>query len=223
MDPELRKSFEVALHAGAAAALAIVLRCEVRPSARDALSLAPAAAAGLALERPVERRLGGARSVAACQVIAGLALWAADRAPEQRRTAAATPLDHFLIGLGQAAALAPGVSRNGATLTVARLRRFHRADASRLSRRAALPVILGAAALKGFRLARRGLPEGARAGFAAGAAAAFCSTLASAPLLGAVDRARSYGPFAAYRVALGTAALVAARRPSAAACLTLPG
>jgi undecaprenyl-diphosphatase len=99
----------------------------------------------------------------------------------------------------------PGVSRNGATLTAARALGFGRAEASRLSWRAGLPVIGGAVALKGFRLARRGLDPSLRAPFAAGAAAAFGSTLAAAPLLRLTQR--SYAPLGAYRVALGALAV----------------
>lgn len=216
LDPELRKAFEVALHAGTAAALVWALRDEVRAELRElslrraghaALEFAPAAAVGLAFERPIERRLGTVRSVAVAQIAAGALLWLADRAPARRRAGEATWLDHLAIGAGQAAALVPGVSRNGATLTAARLRGFARADANRLSRRAALPVIVGASALKGVRLARRGVPPKLALPFAAGAAAAFASTLASARLVAAIDRARSYAPFAAYRVALGAATL----------------
>ena len=58
-----------------------------------------------------------------------------------------------------------------------------------------------------MRLAKRGLAPELRGPFAAGAAAAFASTLASRRLIGVMDRARSYRPFAAYRVALGAAAL----------------
>jgi undecaprenyl-diphosphatase len=216
MDPELRKSFEVALHAGTAAALAIALRVEVasvlrRLDGRRALGiaqgLAPAAVVALLFERPIERRLGSPRSVAVAQMVAGLVLAAADRSPEERDQADAGPLEHLLIGCGQAMALVPGVSRNGATLTAARLLRFDRRASSVLSRHAALPVIAGATALKTVRLARRGLPPELRGTFAAGAAAAFVSTLASRRLTGVMDNARSYLPFAAYRVALGALAL----------------
>jgi undecaprenyl-diphosphatase len=236
LDPELRKSFEVALHAGTAAALLWALRHEVaevigdmsgRRAIHVAATFAPAAIAGLRWERPIERRLGSARSVAAAQVVAGLALWAADRAPASRRADRATTLDHLLVGIGQAAALVPGVSRNGATLTAARLRGFRRRDANRISRRAALPVIVGATALKGVRLAKRGLPPGIALPFAAGAGAAFVSTLACSPLVAAADRAPSYAPFAAYRIVLGTVALVAgarrrARSPSTGPCASIP-
>jgi undecaprenyl-diphosphatase len=216
LDPELRKSFEVALHLGGAAALALALRNEVlgvisaldvRRLAGVMLGFAPPAVAALAFERQIEGGLGGPRQVAVAQIAAGTALALADSAPASRHQDDAGLLDHFLIGVGQATALVPGVSRNGATLTAARLRGFARPAASRLSRHAALPVILGAGALKGARLARRGLPAGLALPFAAGAAAAFGSTLGAARLVPSVDRARSYRPFAAYRVTLGAIAL----------------
>ena len=93
-----------------------------------------------------------------------------------------------------------------------RVRGLDRAAASRLSRHAALPIIVAAAVLKGARLGHRGLPRGLEAPFAAGAAAAFASTLASTRLLRRVERMRSYVPFAAYRVALGLVALTLGRR-----------
>ena len=119
----------------------------------------------------------------------------------------ATPLDGLWLGIGQACALFPGVSRNGATLTAARLRRFSRVDAERLSRHVALPVIGGATFLKCLRLWQRGLPEGSGGTLAVGVVASFASTLASTPLIALVERDRPLWPFAAYRVALGSAAL----------------
>ena len=60
-----------------------------------------------------------------------------------------------------------------------------------ISRQIALPVILGAAVLKGVRLAGRGLPPGVAAGMLAGAGAAFASTLASMRLIAMLERSRS--------------------------------
>jgi undecaprenyl-diphosphatase len=217
LDDELRKAFEVALHAGTALALLIALRGEVaevvrsldaRRLGRHALEFFPPGAAAWLFERPIERRLGSARGVALAQVVGGAALAAADRRPAVRPHSEAGAADALAIGVAQACALAPGVSRNGATLTAARLLRFERPAANRLSRHAALPIILAAAGLKGYRLWRRGLPRSLAAPFAAGAAAAFGSTLASGSrLVPLVDGARSYLPFAAYRVALGAVAL----------------
>ncbi|HEX8645427.1 MAG TPA: undecaprenyl-diphosphate phosphatase [Thermoleophilaceae bacterium] len=219
LDAELRKSFEVALHAGTAFALLIGLRREVDEAVRDldaarvvrhALEFLPAGLVALALERRIEERLGSARGVALAQVGAGLLLGLADRAPAERRDAGA--LDALAIGVAQAAALAPGVSRNGATLTAARLLRFERPAANRLSRHAALPIILAATGLKGFRLARRGMAREVAGPFAAGALASFASTLAATRLVRAMDEAPSYLPFAAYRVVLGAAGLAILRR-----------
>jgi len=216
LDAELRKSFEVALHAGTALALLIGLRREVadvvrdldaRRLARHVLEMVPAAGAALAFERRIEQRLGAPARVAAAQVAAGAALALADLSPARRTSDDAGLGDGLAIGVAQATALAPGVSRNGATLTAARLLRFERAAANRLSRHAALPIIVAATGLKGYRLARRGLPTGVAAPFAAGLAASFASTLASSRLVGRMDAARSYIPFAAYRIALGSVAL----------------
>jgi undecaprenyl-diphosphatase len=87
------------------------------------------------------------------------------------------------LGLAQAAALLPGVSRRGATLGTARARRFARADADTLSWHAALPVILGASVLKGIQLGRGQAARGVSATLLAGGLAAFSSTFASARLL----------------------------------------
>ncbi len=215
VDPELRKSFEVALHAGAAAALLVGQRrviadelaaFDTRKAAVLALSFLPPALAGLAFERQIERRLGGPRATAAGLVIGAIAMALADRYPQSRAGGEASAADGVALGLGQAAALAPGVSRNGATLAAARSRGFTREHANLLSRTVALPVIVAATVLKGVRLRRRGLPREHRRAFAAGTATSFASTLASQALIRLVERDRALWPYAAYRAAL--AALV---------------
>src|SRR5579859_6204153 len=73
LDSELRKSFEVAVHAGTAAALLITLRDEVgeaveamdpRRAGLLLLSFLPPAVVGYALERPIERYLGTPPTIA---------------------------------------------------------------------------------------------------------------------------------------------------------------
>ncbi len=211
LDAELRKAFEVALHAGTAAALLIGLRAEVGETARGldrrrlmllVLSFAPAGALAFIFERPIERHLGTPATTAAGLVLGALAMAAADRAPQERLRETATAADGLALGIGQACALVPGVSRNGATLAAARWRRFTREDANQLSRHAALPLILAATALKGVRLWKRGLPRSVHAAFALGTGASFASTLGSTWLIKQVERDRSLAPYAAYRLAL---------------------
>ena len=209
LDAELRKAFEVALHAGTAAALVIALRHEMPPVSRRsvelvALSSAPPAIVGKRYERAVEQRLGAPATIA-CGLAAGsVAMLLADRAPRRRRRGDAGALDALLLGVAQACALMPGVSRNGATLAAARARGFTRDEANALSRLVALPVIVGATALKGTRLLRRGVPRSLRRAFAAGAASAFVSTLGATWLIAPVERDRPLAPYAAYRLALAT-------------------
>jgi undecaprenyl-diphosphatase len=213
-DPEARKSFEVALHAGAAAALLVGQRQTIaaelkafdsRRAAVVALSFIPPAIAGYSLERQIERRLGGPRSIAAGLAGGAIAMVIADRRPQKRGPGDATAADGLALGVAQAAALMPGVSRNGATLVAARCRRFSREHANLLSRTVALPVIVGAAMLKGVRLRRRGVAPQLRAAIATGVAASFVSTLASQRLIDLVERDRALWPYAAYRLALATA------------------
>lgn len=220
IDPELRKSFEVALHAGAAAALLIAQRRVIVEELRQfehrraivlALSFLPAAVVGYTLERPIERRLGGPRATALGLLAGGAAMLLADRRPQQRGRGEATYADGLALGLAQAAALAPGVSRNGVTLAAARWRRFTREQANLLSRTVALPIIVGASALKGARLARRGTTPATRRSLAIGVASSFASTLASQRLIGLVERDRALWPYAAYRAGLAAAVLARLR------------
>jgi len=220
LDAEQRKSFEVALHAGAGLALALDMRRELLLAARalDArrlitigLSLTPAALAGLLLGPLIERRLGGPRSIAAGLAGGGFAMAAADacRPSGGRSEDDAQPSDGLALGLAQAVALAPGISRYGATLAVARSRGFSRDGAQALSWHAALPVMLGASALKGARLARHRVPGDSTAPLVVGACGAFCSTLLSARLLR--RRAHALLPYAAYRLLLGVLVLAKLR------------
>ncbi len=212
LDPELAKTLEVALHGGAALALALALRVEFteelrcldrRRAAVLALSLAPPALVGYVLEGLIERRLSGPRTIALGLSGGALAMAVADiRSTASRTAAGAGPRDGLALGLAQALALLPGVSRNGATLTAARARGFTREDSQALSWRVALPVLFGATVLKGRRLAQRGVPSGLGAPLALGAGAAFLSTLACSPLLAPGRRGRSLLPFSLYRWAL---------------------
>lgn len=211
VSPEDRKTFEVAVHGGAALALLIgqrgliveeVRQLDSRRVAVIALSFLPAVAAGLALESFIDRRLGGPRATAAGLVGGSIAMVLADRAPRVRSAGEATAADGLAIGVAQAAALAPGVSRNGSTLAAARARGFGRAQANLLSRTVALPVITAAAARKAIGLRKRGVEPDLAVTATIGVGVAFVSTLASQGLIKVVERDRALWPYAAYRVAL---------------------
>jgi undecaprenyl-diphosphatase len=222
LDSQLRKTFEVALHTGTAAALLIDMRREAARALRDrrlasliALSSIPGALVGYALERPIEGRLGTPPTIAAALLAGSVAMACAERSPQERKTEDANARDALYLGFAQAIALVPGISRAGATRAAARLRRFTRGDAGQLARHLGLPVIAGAALLKGVRLRQQGLPAEARAPFALGAAASFVSTFGSMRLISRLERHDSPAPFVVYRIGLSAVVLrrLSAQRP----------
>jgi len=225
-DPGLRKSLEVALHAGTAAALLLSLRGEVAAAATEldarraavlVLSLLPPAYVGTRFGDTIERRLGTPGTIAAGLVIGSAAMALADaRSAGGRDHRSAGMVDGLVLGLAQAAALMPGISRGGATLAAARARGFDRLDAHLLSRDVALPVIVGATMLKLAHLHREGTDARTRWAMACGAGAAFASTLGSTRVIAAVQRSRSLAPYAAYRTALAVWVLARVRRERAA-------
>jgi undecaprenyl-diphosphatase len=214
-DGARRKQLEVALHGGTAAALLMLAR-PVRMRARLLLGATlPPALAGLALERWVEQRLGTPPTLAAGLLAGAAALVLADRSPASRSERDADACDGLVLGLAQAVALMPGVSRSGATLAAARARGFDRADASRLSWEVALPVLAGATALKAYRALglsscnqarHRSIPRSDPRALAVGAAAAFASTVATARTIG-IERREPLWPWAVWRAGLAVAIL----------------
>lgn len=221
LDPDLRKSFEVALHVGTAAALVIVLRDEVFEAVRELdgrrasmilTSMAPAAAAALGFERVIEGKLSNPRIVVVGLVAGSAAMVWADRLKGTRARSEADWRDGLALGCAQALALIPGVSRSASTTVAARARGFDPLSASELSMHVALPVIGGASVLKGVRLKQRGLPRAMRAPFAVGILGAFLSSFASARLIAGRNRGRGLLKYAIYRVALATAITLHLRR-----------
>jgi undecaprenyl-diphosphatase len=204
LDEDVRKAFEVALHAGTAAALPIALRDELRGTRLELVALAagPPALVGYACEGPIKRRLGNPATVAIGLLAGAVAMVLADRRPQRRSLDDARGADALCLGGAQACALVPGVSRGGATLAAARARGFTRAAASRLSWQVALAPIAGATVLEAIRVRHR-LPALA-VPFAAGAAAAFVSTLAAVRL---IARPRALLPYVLYRIALAATVL----------------
>ena len=191
-DAARRKELEVALHAGAALALAPSL-WRLRPDVRVlALSLAPPVIVGGLFERAIEERFDG---LVAGLLLGAAALALADQVPEKE-----SPRDPgLLLGLAQAAALIPGVSRSGATLAAARALGYSRAEASRLSFGVAGPVLVGATALKAW----RGRRSADHKLLATGVLASFVGTRAALKGFG-LERGPLW-PFALERVVLAAA------------------
>ncbi|MEW5917418.1 MAG: undecaprenyl-diphosphatase UppP [Gemmatimonadota bacterium] len=171
----------------------------------------PGAIAGLLLEDIAETSFRTPALIAVMLMIMGIVLWAADRyARADRPLPEMTWRNALAIGVAQAFALVPGVSRSGATMTAARLLRFDRRSAAVFSFLLSMPITAAAAVVK--------VPDAITAGgfsaplIAGVLAAALSSWLAIAVLLRYLAQ-HTFGIFALYRLALGVLilGLVAAR------------
>ncbi len=113
--------------------------------------------------------------------------------------------DALLVGLAQGCAIAPGISRSGATICAGLLRNLERDDAARLSFLMAIPIIAGAAGVQLLKAASTGLAASQTAPLVAGFVAAVLSGYGAIHFL--VNRLRAHGlrPFAYYCWMVGLA------------------
>ena len=156
----------------------------------------------------IDRNLGEPWQIAILLIVFGLVLGYADRLPEREALEEVSPRQGFWVGLAQALALAPGVSRSGITISAARFLGLDRDSAARISFLLLAPVTAGAVALKAYEAASEGLPHGVAGPMIVGMVAAAASGyLAIAGLLALVRR-HSYDGFVVYRILAGTAILL---------------
>ncbi len=113
----------------------------------------PAAVVGIVLEETVESKLRSPLITVFTLSILAIVLFFAERKSKQNRTLEKfTWGDSLWIGMSQAIALIPGVSRSGITITTAMFRNSDRTSAARFSFLLSTPVIVGAALLQGWKL-----------------------------------------------------------------------
>jgi undecaprenyl-diphosphatase len=157
----------------------------------------PGAAMGLAFEKQAETIFRSPLLIAIAMASMGIALWLCDRvAPQTRKLNEIGFGDALLIGLSQAFAIVPGVSRSGSTITMARIVRIERQDAANFSFLMATPIIAGAGLMEGRHLLHSAMNADVLIGFTA---ATIFGILAISALIRFV-RTRSYAPFAWYRL-----------------------
>jgi len=170
------------------------------------LATIPAAIAGAVGEEFIEEKLGQPWQIAILMAVFAVVLWAADRSPERRTMDQLGFKAAIAIGIAQCLALAPGVSRSGITITAGRFFDLKRDDAARFSFLLLVPIVFGAAVLKGIKdIAFKGLPPGSAGPFVVGAiAAAVTGYIAIRALLGYLRR-NDYTIFVVYRLVLAGA------------------
>jgi undecaprenyl-diphosphatase len=137
--------------------------------------------------------------IATALIVAALLLAWADRRAGKRALSEFTLSAAFLIGVAQAIAVIPGVSRSGITICVALFLGFDRTAAARFSFLLSIPIIAGAGLVEVPKLMHStlGFPFMA-SGFAA---SAICGFIAIGFLIRLL-KTRTYMPFVIYRLVL---------------------
>jgi len=177
----------------------------------------PAGILGLAFEKKIEYLARPGEFPAAYLVIGislilvGLLMVWSDRAGEKGRPLETVRTsDALLVGLAQAAALIPGVSRSGATMTAGLFAGLTREAAARFSFLLMTPIMLAATGYKGLKLALQGpgaLTSGEWSGMLLATVVAAVSGYGAIAFLLGWLRTRSLGAFALYRLLLGSFAI----------------
>jgi len=223
------KTFDVALHIGTLAGVMVYFRKEVAMMIRGVFRLAirrraenaddrlallmiigtlPAVVVGGLGENFIDSKLGEPWQIAILLAVFGLLLAWADRRPESRDLTSVGRGDAIKIGLAQALALMPGVSRSGITITAGRLLGLDRDAAARFAFFLLVPSTAGAIVFKGTKAAFEGLPPGVVGPMLVGiTASAISGYVAIAGLLRFV-RTRTYDVFVVYRLLVAAIVLL---------------
>ena len=183
-----------------------IVTIEQRRALYVILATIPGGIFGLLLEKKAETTLRNPALIATALIIMGVILWVVDRVrPEARDMNQLRTSDAIWIGLAQAFALIPGVSRSGATITAGRGLGLDRNGAAAFSFLLSMPIIAAAAILKVPHVLRE---SGFSTPLVVGVlASAVSGWFAISALLKYVSR-HSYGAFALYRVVVGAIVLV---------------
>ena len=180
----------------------------------------PIAVVGILLQDTIRDTFRSLWLIATVLIVFGIILWIADRLGKNERVMRAMTGGHGItIGLAQTLALIPGVSRSGATISMARALGYNRESAARFAFLLAIPAVLAS----GFYELYNAITEppvhtgwfdgyGVRAyswlETAAATGVAFVVGLAVIAFLMRYLRTRSFLPFVVYRIALGATLLV---------------
>jgi undecaprenyl-diphosphatase len=171
------------------------------------LATIPAALIGLLLENVAEGALRAPLLIAAALAVMGVLLYVVDRyQPQIKSIEHISWRDSLLIGLAQACALIPGVSRSGGTITMGRYLKFDRQAAARFSFLLSAPITAAAVVVKLPDILR--IPRSEVDVFLIGVLiSGAVSAIAIGFLLDYVRRA-GFGIFAAYRIVLALIVLL---------------
>src|SRR5205085_3485377 len=129
----------------------------------------PGSVAGALLEKHADTTFRNPSLIAVMMILVGLVMWAAERVGSFRKRLTDIEWGEAMaIGVSQALAIVPGVSRSGSTIAAGLFCGMTREAAARFSFLLSTPIIAGAALLKAHHLIKEPLPHQMYMPFAAG-------------------------------------------------------
>ncbi len=166
----------------------------------------PAALAGLLFQKQAETTLRTPYVIATMMIGIGLVIWFAERAGRRQKDLSHVSfVDSLTVGVAQALAVVPGVSRSGVTIAAGLFRNLDRATAARFSFLLSTPVVAGAAAKDLWDLLRHqgGIPPEMRSAFLIGIAVSAVVGGLTIKFFLAYLKRRGLTCFVLYRVVFG--------------------
>lgn len=227
--------FEVLLHLGTLVAVFVVYWTDIRdmvleffrtigdirrggmpkkiPPARRLILLIIIGTLPLLLVLPIQDFVEGLSSntfvVGAALLVTGVLLFVSDRIRKGRKNASgATVADVLVVGVGQAVATCPGLSRSGTTIALGCLMGLERTFAVRFAFLLSIPAVLGANILKIADVAATGVDPALIPAYLIGVAAAAVSGYLSIRLVHLITNKGKFGAFAYYCWAMGLLTIV---------------
>ncbi len=177
-----------------------------------AIATIPGAIAGKLLEHSAEDYFREhVVLIAGALIVVALLMWLGEKMSQLNKPLTRISLaDSLIVGVAQAFALIPGVSRSGSTITAGLFRNMTRDAAVRFSFLLSTPIIAGAALLKAHELRNEGLPPGMHAPFIVGIIISALVGYAAIAWLIRYLQSNSLKAFIIYRIVVGIVVIVLA-------------
>ena len=164
----------------------------------------------LPIKDKVESLYSNTIFVGCALIVTGCILFFSDRMAKGKKTVrSATLLDALLVGVGQAVAVVPGLSRSGTTISAGLLRGFSRKFAVRFSFLLSVPAVLGANIISIGDAVAAGIDTSLLPAYIAGTVVAAVSGYFAIRLVNSLADKGKFGSFAYYCWGIGAAAVIA--------------
>ena len=164
----------------------------------------------LPIKDKVESLYSNTIFVGCALIVTGCILFFSDRMAKGKKTVrSATLLDALLVGVGQAVAVVPGLSRSGTTISAGMLRGFSRKFAVRFSFLLSIPAVLGANIISIGDAVAAGIDTSLLPAYIAGTVVAAVSGYFAIRLVNSLADKGKFGNFAYYCWGIGAAAVIA--------------